>query len=404
MKILVVGQDFPWPSTYGSSLRLGQVIQVASSLGETDFFSFYSSLRPDPCEVPRTVALRRVETVLHLPPNYSARRRALWFVSPGMPLEVSAARSPHFGARLAEWSDPPYDLVWFSRASTFALLGRPDLGPTIVDLDDLEDRKIQARIALMGAKSKGQGLHNVGAKLQARVNCSKWRTLQRTVASSVERVVLCSDLDASRFCAGNVTVIPNGYDAPTEPVGRLEVGDPPTILLQGSLTYGPNADAARWLVETIAPRIRERLPSVQIRLVGEPDNSLIRLDHPPQVTVVGRVPSMEPELARADLVVVPIRYGSGTRVKILEAFAHRIPVVSTTLGAEGLGLEPGRHLLVEDDADSFAAACAHLLGDKTLRQGLTDEANRLFLDRYQWTAAREKIKELMLASGRTSSH
>ena len=116
---------------------------------------------------------------------------------------------------------------------------------------------------------------------------------------------------------------------------------------------------------------------------------------PPEVTVVGRVASMVPELARADLVAVPIRYGSGTRVKILEAFAHRLPVVSTTLGAEGLGLQGDRHLLIADVASAFADAC---LEDHGLRERLTDEANRLFLERYQWVSGRERIRDLMLAT------
>ena len=81
------------------------------------------------------------------------------------------------------------------------------------------------------------------------------------------------------------------------------------------------------------------------------------------LTVVGQVPSTEEELARGSVVVVPIRYGGGTRVKILESFAHRVPVVSTTLGAEGLDVEDGVHVLLADDPDEFAAAIVRLLGD-----------------------------------------
>ena len=87
-------------------------------------------------------------------------------------------------------------------------------------------------------------------------------------------------------------------------------------------------------------------------------------------------------------------------MKILEAFAHRVPVVSTTLGAEGLGLKPGVHLLIADDARAFSAACARLLVDRELRLRLTEEAHRLFLDRFQWDHARDRIKELMLSTAR----
>ena len=98
--------------------------------------------------------------------------------------------------------------------------------------------------------------------------------------------------------------------------------------------------------------------------------------------MVGRVPDITTELARADLVVVPLRFGSGTRVKILEAFAHRIPVVSTTLGAEGLGVQDGRELLIGDTDEELVAACARLLTDTALREALADRAQAHFAERF----------------------
>lgn len=92
---------------------------------------------------------------------------------------------------------------------------------------------------------------------------------------------------------------------------------------------------------------------------------------------------MAAELSRADLVVVPVRYGSGTRVKILEAFAHRIPVVSTPVGAEGIGGEAGVHLLVGEDAPALAEACARLLTEPQLRRSVTDAAHDLFEERFR---------------------
>ena len=95
---------------------------------------------------------------------------------------------------------------------------------------------------------------------------------------------------------------------------------------------------------------------------------LAELHDPPRVTLTGRVPDIATELAAADVVVAPVRYGSGTRVKILEAFAHRIPVASTTFGAEGLDTADGVHLLLADGAEALAAACARLLEDIDLRR------------------------------------
>jgi glycosyltransferase involved in cell wall biosynthesis len=169
------------------------------------------------------------------------------------------------------------------------------------------------------------------------------------------------------------------------------------------MRYGPNTDGARWFVTDIAPRIRAQLPDVRVRLVGDPDGVVMRLDQRPAVTVVGFVDSIETELAGADLVVVPLRYASGTRLKILESLAHRIPIVSTTIGAQGLGLEPGRHLLIADDAESFARACVSLLTDPARREQLADEGQAAFLRSHQWCVARQRVRDLVLETSEPTS-
>jgi glycosyltransferase involved in cell wall biosynthesis len=167
------------------------------------------------------------------------------------------------------------------------------------------------------------------------------------------------------------------------------------VLLQGSFDYQPNIDAAQWLATDIAPRIRAAVPEAEVRLVGRPGTNVTQLHQPRAVTVVGAVPTMEEELARASVAVVPVRFGSGTRVKILESFAHRVPVVSTTLGAEGLDVEDGVHLLLADDPEAFAAATVRLLGDVGLRLRLTEAAEQRYLDRYDGRVADEGVRRLL---------
>ena len=112
---------------------------------------------------------------------------------------------------------------------------------------------------------------------------------------------------------------------------------------------------------------------------------------------------MEEELARASVAVVPLRYGSGTRVKILESFAHRVPVVSTTLGAEGLDVEDGVHLLLADDPNELAAAVVHLLGDAGLRVRLTEAAEARYLELYDGRLADHGVRRLVEDVARTST-
>ena len=400
MRILVVTPDYPWPARLGTHLRSQQVVSTLAALGDVDLFSLVYPGRPHPCEAPAEVVLRRQEVVARPAPAPALGRRLRWLVTPRRPLDLIGGSYASVRRRFAAWVDGPYDLVWVGRPGTFDLLGWPRLGRTVVDLDDLEDQKILARLrATPQTPSTGSVAARTRrrvAAVQARRNAACWASLQRRVARAVDTVVLAGADDVSRSGLGNAVLVPNGYTAPSRPVGRTEVGDPPVILFQGDMHYGPNTDGARWLVTEIAPLVRARRPEVRIRLVGDPDGVVTRLHHPPEVTVVGMVDSMEAELARADMVAAPLRYASGTRLKILEALAHRLPVVSTTVGAQGLGLESGRHLLLADDAEAFAGACLAVLGDEELRTTLADEGEAEFLRCHQWSNARERIRALVL--------
>jgi polysaccharide biosynthesis protein PslH len=399
MKILVVASDFPWPKVQGGHLRLSTAIETLATLGKMDLFATYYDRRSTRSLPPR-IPVDRLQTVLHHGPSHQLSWRPGWLVRRGIPLEV-AMRRTDAAARVAfeSWVGPEYDIVWFDRAATFDWMGRPHLGPTIIDLHDLEDEKARSRTQIIGsAPSPGGGIASFRQTVtmaQARLNARDWRQFQRSVAAEVDRVVLCSDMDVRRSGLANAVVVPNTYECPLRAVGHVEVGRPAVVLFQATFDYAPNIDGVDWLVTEVEPRLRARIPGVEIRLVGTPVPRVERHDRPPAVTVVGVVPAMEPELARADIAVVPIRYGSGTRLKILESFAHRVPVVSTTIGAEGLNVEDQVHLLLADDPDSFAAACERLLTEPDLRRRLVDAAEERYLEQYERVAARDRIEALV---------
>ena len=311
------------------------------------------------------------------------------------------------GPRLRDWARPPYDVVWFSTARSYEWLGRPDLGPTIVDLDNLEDVKARLRAELLAEQLRSSGTRtSVRSRLtwfQVRLNASDWRRFQRSVAAQVERVVIASDVDAARSGLPNVTVVPNTYPRPKRPVGNPASDGEPIVLFQGNLGYPPNIDAAQWLSTSIAPLIRAAVPAAEVRLVGRPGANVTQLHQDGVVTVVGEVPTMEEELSRATVALVPVRYGSGTRVKILESFAHRVPVVSTTLGAEGLDVEDGVHLLLADDPVELAAATARVLDDVRLRVRLTEAAEERYLERYDGRLADQGVRRLVEDVARRST-
>jgi glycosyltransferase involved in cell wall biosynthesis len=380
-------------------MRLAMTVEALSELGDLEFF-FLADKRRRERTTPPTVSFSRVASTPYPAPAAAWRWRTQWVVRGGVPMEV---RIRHFDktprVTFATWAGDGYDLVWFNTLTTYEWLGRPRLGPTVVDLDNLESEKEEQRRRLMGDsstnRSASQWLRRSVAMAQARLNARDWRRLEGSVSRTVDRVVLCSQLDVGRSGLHNAEIVPNTYRRPPRSVGHSEVRGSPVVLFQGTLDYGPNADAATWLVRDLAPRIRARVPGAEIRLVGTATPDLERLSSPPDVTVTGRVPDIEPELARADLAVVPLRSGSGTRLKILESFAHRIPVVSTTMGAEGLDVEPGIHLLVADDPDGFASACQRLLTDSELRKRVIDAAERRYLERYESSLVKARIQALV---------
>lgn len=197
-----------------------------------------------------------------------------------------------------------------------------------------------------------------------------------------DRVTVCSTTDADRLARQHTrarfAVVPNGYDM--EKVNRPtpSASGPLRLLFVGTLDYFPNSDAARFLCTDVGEalhRLSDR--EMEIDIVGSGGDGLAGDLDDSGARVHGYVPSVTPFYAAADVAIIPIRAGGGTRIKILEAFAHRVPVVSTTIGAEGLDAIDGQHLLVGDDAESLARACLRVKSSPALAHSLAEQAAAL---------------------------
>jgi glycosyltransferase involved in cell wall biosynthesis len=220
-----------------------------------------------------------------------------------------------------------YDLLWvFSDHAYFALPTSARRGLTIVDLNDFEDQR-NVHLARQDAR-RGRTARVFLAMAEIR---ALTRDLAR-IASSVDLATISSEIDRQRLGLASVRVLPNGYRMEGPPQGSPDVPRTLTVLYAASFNYGPNLDGLKWLLSEIWPLVRQRSPEAELRLVGRgiPAGAIGDV---PGVRDLGRIPDMAVELARASAVVVPLRSGSGTRVKILEAWAHRVPVVSTTIAS-----------------------------------------------------------------------
>ncbi|WP_051951398.1 glycosyltransferase [Actinacidiphila yeochonensis] len=374
IRSLFVADILPRRPAGGAVQRMDVVTGALAELGPVDALFLTS---PD-ASLPPEEAARFTRAGLAPVPPYTGARALLEIAGHGPSAAYARHQRRTLPPVLPDWATGTrYDLVWFSRERTWLPLRGRFTGRTVVDVDDFEDVLIRRWERL------GRGVWGVPLtpwqRLQARRSITWWGRVHRRVAREADLAVVAGAGDAVRMGAGRTAVVPNTYPA-TRPPERPRTGGA-VILFQGSFDWAPNADAAEWMVREVLPLVRERVPNATVVLAGRSAPEVAALAGP-HVEVTGTVASMTPYLTAADLVVVPLRVGSGTRVKILEAFAHGVPVVSTTIGAEGLDVVPGEHLAVADTADGLARHCADLLTDRARRDATTAAARRFHLGRH----------------------
>ena len=233
---------------------------------------------------------------------------------------------------------------------------------------------------------------NLGRRLYAGANWRKLRRDELGTYRAADGVYLCSATDERRLLnqvpGVRTTVIPNAADVeyyqprPTDPAP-----DGRTVVYFGLLSTIPNIDGVVHFAQDIWPRIAEAAPQARCKIIGgRPPPSLLALAGP-RVKLTGFVSDLRPYLAAAAAVVVPLRLGGGTRLKIVEAMAMGKAIVSTTLGAEGIEAVPGRDLLVEDQPAAFAKAVHRLLAEPGLAARIGQSARQLAVERYGWSEA-----------------
>ena len=224
----------------------------------------------------------------------------------------------------------------------------------------------------------------------------QWRRLRRFEAhacAAFDGVVAVSDDDATVFRneygLGNVRgSVPTGVD--TDYFHPANAGrTPASIVFLGSMDWMPNIDAALWFSEAIFPRIKMQFPHVTFTIVGRNPTTAVRAlaERDPAIRVTGTVDDVRPYLAKAELMVVPLRAGGGTRIKIFEAMATGIPVVSTKVGAEGLPVKHDKEILLADTPDEFVVGVKRLFQSAELRQQIGDAGMALVRERFGWAAS-----------------
>jgi glycosyltransferase involved in cell wall biosynthesis len=224
----------------------------------------------------------------------------------------------------------------------------------------------------------------------------KFRRFEEQAFRQAARVVAVSEEDArlirEQFAQPNVDVVDNGIDrAFFEPVKSQR--DPARILFLGALDWRPNLDAVGLLLDKIFPRVRAQEPSATLAIVGRhpPPHLVARAAQTPGVELHADVADVRPYLGEYGVMAVPLRIGGGSRLKILEALACGLPVVSTRVGAEGLLLKPNEDY-VQAEVDAMADALVHAIRNPLIVQAMADHGQRLVLDTYDWSVLARKLE------------
>jgi glycosyltransferase involved in cell wall biosynthesis len=234
-------------------------------------------------------------------------------------------------------------------------------------------------------------------RLYAEVNWRKLKREELRTYANADGVYLCSVADQRRLLdevpAARTIVIPNAADVDFyKPRPADPLPDGRTVVFFGLMSYMPNIDGVSHFIQDIWPRIAAANPNAKCRIIGgSPPPQLLALAGP-RVEFTGFVPDLRPHLAAAAAVVVPLRFGGGTRLKIVEAMAMNKAMVSTTLGAEGIDAVPGRDILIEDQPDAFADAVSRLLTEPELAARIGNSARQLSEARYAWSAAARALE------------
>ena len=242
-------------------------------------------------------------------------------------------------------------------------------------------------------------------KLSYRIEAGKMARYEKDALRKFDHVIAVSDHDRTQMLAMDstcpISVVPTGVDTSKYQRVASAAGNPPVVVFTGSMDWEPNVDAVEYFCREVWPNVLAEFPTARFEIVGRNPSARVQRLASDTVVVTGTVPSVSDHLRDANVVVVPLRIGGGTRLKIFEAMAMGKAMVSTSIGAEGLDVQHGRDLMLADNAQSFSTGILYLLRDPALRRRYEDAAAKLAAQ-YDWSHIARRFAEV-LESARTGN-
>jgi sugar transferase (PEP-CTERM/EpsH1 system associated) len=392
MRVLVITSDIPFPPRWGAAIRNFQFLKGLAPKHDVVLLTFRNG------DVSAAVcSLEQLGIAVRTVPWHRPKAKRL------SQLKSIASSRSHLGAMFHQQAmqaeidlllgDARFDVVLMEGSLLSRLRLPPDV-PLVLDEHNIEFEILQRTYRTERSPLRKLFSFAEYHKFRSEEHAA-WRRAATVVFTSAREGELMSSYGFSTPWA----VVPNGVDleylTPSESRGA-----PNRIVFTGRIGYRPNLDAVLHFAREILPIVHRRRPDVVFTIVGAEIPRSVRRLASPRIEVVGPVEDMRPYWQQAAVAVVPIRFGGGTRLKVVEAMAMGKAVVSSSVGCEGILLEPGEHLLVADSPDDFAGAVLRLLDDPELRDDLGRRARQLVETEYGWprlAASLDRVLELSVA-------
>ncbi|WP_322488670.1 glycosyltransferase family 4 protein [Chloroflexus sp.] len=400
MRILMLSPYPPYPPRGGGALRIYHLLRGLAARHTVTLLSF----APDEAAAAAMQPLRdlaEVRIVIGLTAR-SLGQRALTTLASPLPDMALRNASPAYSAAFAELlANAQFEVVLAESIEMAPYLLQARKHRVRLALDEFNaEYLLQRRAALNDLRRAPHPKALIGGGYSL-IQWFKLAAFERRVLHTIDRALVVSAEDAAALRRlaphAQLHLVPNGVDCSHfAPQAAPPAND---LVFIGTLDYRPNVDAVLWFTHEVFPHIRRQHPALRLRLIGRRPHPSLRALHDHQTIIVtGEVDDTRPALAAAAAVVIPMRVGGGSRLKLLEALAMAAPVVSTTMGAEGIpGLRDGEHLLLADTPAAMAAAVNRLVTDRPFAQRLGQAGRAFVCASYDWAQIVPKLEAALQA-------
>jgi len=381
------------PVDTGGKIRSYNILRHLARQHQVTLLTYYGGQRDPGYEAEIEREFPGAETIYTAALDGHFMAQALGYLGSALqstPFAVSKFTHPKVQQRVAAWLDgQKLDVAVCDFLSASRNFPEKLATPTVLFQHNVESA-LWRRMASTESHPAKRLVYQIEAK--------KMLGYERSALGRFDHVIAVSEHDRQQFLAMDprcsTSVVPTGVDTHKYSPAPPSHADPPRIVFTGSMDWEPNIDAVGYFCAEILPRIRAEFPTAVFQVVGRNPHPSVKQLASPFIEVTGTVPSVAKYLGEASVIVVPLRIGGGTRLKIFEAMAVGKAVVSTSIGAEGLDVQSGRDLILADDATTFAEAVNLLLRDAASRRRYEEAAVRL-ATQYDWSNIERRFSSIL---------